>query len=88
MKSSKTVEKINNRILVTIPLLVMSGFTAIMTIVCNGALFIDGGINYFHQFLSSSILPIEFCLSIPIFGLILIYHHKLISIKHKIEERS
>ena len=88
MKSSKIIEKINNRLLASFFLLLPTGFIAAVTVVFNCAFFIDEGIAYIPQFFKSSIIPIEFTASIPLFILLAIYYNKLLLLKHKIEERS
>ncbi len=88
MKSSKIIEKINNRLLVSFFLLIITGFIAAITVIFNCALLMEEGIKYIPLFLNGSFIPLEFTISIPLFVLLTIYYNKLLVIKHKIEERS
>lgn len=88
MKSSKVMEKINNRLLAAFFLLLITGFIATVTVIFNCAFLIDEGIEYIPQFFKSTVIPIEFVASIPLFILLAIYYNKLLILKHKIEERS
>lgn len=86
MKSSKVIEKINNRILIIFPLLLLTAFVSFMFVLCNIAYYI-AAINL-QNLIEGNIMPIYIALSIPLFVLLLVYFNKLISLKEKIEERS
>ena len=90
MKSSKVIEKINNRILIIFPLLLLTSFVSFMFVLCNIAYYIAAINlqNYLIQLIEGNIMPIYIALSIPLFVLLLVYFNKLISLKEKIEERS
>lgn len=90
MKSSKIIEKINNRLFITLPLLLLTGFVSFMFILCNTAYCITSISiqTYLIQLIKGNIMPIYIGLCIPLFILLLIYFNKLTALKEKIEERS
>ena len=86
MKSSEIISKINNRITLVFPLIIISGFLSFMFMLCNLALIITGGT--ISQLINGTTIPFEIGLSIPLFVVLLIYYNKLASILNRIEERS
>ena len=86
MKSSSTINKINNRIIVIFPLIIISGFASFMFFVCNFSLLMTGG--NIHQLINGCTIPFEMGLCIPVFTLLVVYYLKLSSILNRIEERS
>lgn len=86
MKSSNIIDKINNRINLIFPLIIVSGFLSFMFMLCNLALIVSGGT--INQLISGSTIPFEIGFSIPLFMVLLFYYLKLSSTLNKIEERS
>ena len=65
MKSSEIISKINNRITLVFPLIIISGFLSFMFMLCNLALIITGGT--ISQLINGTTIPFEIGLSIPLF---------------------
>ena len=86
MKSSKTIDKINNRLFIVFPLIVFFGFASFMFILCNISLIISGGT--INGLVEGDVIPFKFGLSIPVFTILSMYYLKLTSILERIEERS
>lgn len=89
MKSSKIITKLNNRILITFPFLVMFGIASSLIIVCNLSFAISYGIvDYFNLLINGYIMPFYMALTIPAFILLLVYNLKLTDALERVEERS
>ena len=86
MKSSKVIDKINNRLFILLPLILISGFASFMYILCNTSLIISGG--NIQELIEGNVIPFKMGLSIPIFIILSLYYFKLTSILNRIEERS
>ena len=86
MKSSKLIDKLNNRLFILFPFILMFGFASFMFILCNVSLIVSGGNIY--DLLGGDVIPFKLGLSIPIFIILTIYYLKLTSILNRIEERS
>lgn len=86
MKSSKIIDKINNRLFIVLPLILFFGFTSFMFILCNMSLIVSGGT--INSLIQGDVIPLQFGLSIPVFMILSIYYLKLTSVLERIEERS
>ena len=89
MKSSKLIDQLNNRLFITLPLLLISGLAAFLILLSNLAFIIKHNIDYYiNQLIGGYIMPMYMALSIPIFIIILIYYIKLSNTLERVEERS
>lgn len=86
MKSSNIIDKINNRITLIFPLIIISGFLSFMFMLCNLALIVSGGT--INQLINGTTIPFAIGFSIPLFMILLFYYFKLTSVLERIEERS
>lgn len=89
MKSSKIIDQLNNRLFITLPLLLISGIAAFLILLSNLAFIVEYNIDYYiNQLIGGYIMPMYMALPIPIFILILIYYVKLSNALERVEERS
>ena len=89
MKSSKLIDKLNNRINIAFFAILLTGFASFMFTICNIACIVSDGFNlYLIQLINGNIIPLKLGLSIPLFILSIFYYNKLSSILNRIEERS